>query len=548
MVDLSLWTPAKNTLKTWIEYTPGTIKSTIIPFQDNVKETISINSDGFNWQNLDQQLETILHSSHRKTGICNALEKGISLIDTTKFNCVILLTDGKEEVRSISELCILIENFCGKHSDYAHIFYVQLGSQQVDNQVMNAINSCDDITIINGGDNIPLIPQLLTKEIIINTHNLPEEFDIEVLEPREFCAATENLNTVCRHLKFEIVEGKFINGKARIRISNGYSDLSTLISKIKDEEVQGEVTIKSQNVYERFKEQSLIVNIINKPETVLTIVDIPENGDINIGECSYYKSFLFFSGSRPARLSYKFNYAFNEPARTKNAEAKFRVKLANCQENEYEVLFNGEKCEGGIITINSSNCDGGQVEIIFNDNVTAGKKTVSIELIQASNLDRINNYSVANAQPHFVFNLSGKVTEEWSIWKTIFVWLGIIVVGALILWFIFLKRILFPTISKINYIQITSPYFANVKVKGARKVVLSAKSKPQSAINRVFTGKIVYNNNPCWTSPMELVPAKNGIRVKPNKCYSMNTALLTRQREYNWTNSANNQKIIIKIN
>ena len=130
-------------------------------------------------------------------------------------------------------------------------------------------------------------------------------------------------------------------------------------------------------------------------------------------------------------------------------------------------------------------------------------------------------------------------------------WLGIIILAALLLWFLIVKHFIFPTI-KVKTIQINDPYFSKVNVKGKRRVVLTNKKMKQSLLSRIFTGEILYKKNDIWTSPLgfEAGTKKKTLRVMRTKDYTFDpyTSMLKAPSDYVVENINDNTKIKLSIN
>ena len=99
--------------------------------------------------------------------------------------------------------------------------------------------------------------------------------------------------------------------------------------------------------------------------------------------------------------------------------------------------------------------------------------------------------------------------------------------------------------------MITDPYYSNIRIKGARKMIFSNKQLEQSTLNKIFTGKIICNVNPCWSQPLILEPAKmRNVRVVRTKTYVFNpySSHLKPHTDYVVENTETNEKIKMTIN
>lgn len=130
-------------------------------------------------------------------------------------------------------------------------------------------------------------------------------------------------------------------------------------------------------------------------------------------------------------------------------------------------------------------------------------------------------------------------------------WLCILILAALILWFLIVKHFIYPSIG-VKTIQINDPYFSRLNVKGKRRVVFTNKNMKQSLFSRIFTGEILYKKNEIWTSPLAFEPGakKKTLRVMRTKDYVFEpyTSMLKAPNDYIVENTNDNTKIKISIN
>lgn len=130
-------------------------------------------------------------------------------------------------------------------------------------------------------------------------------------------------------------------------------------------------------------------------------------------------------------------------------------------------------------------------------------------------------------------------------------WIGILILAALILWFLIIKHFLYPTIG-VKTIQINDPYFSKVNVKGKRRVVFTNVKMKQGLLSRIFTGEILYKKNEVWSSPLafECGAKKKTLRVMRTKDYTFDpyTSILKAPNDYVVENVNDKTKIKITIN
>lgn len=242
------------------------------------------------------------------------------------------------------------------------------------------------------------------------------------------------------------------------------------------------------------------------------------------GKTDTYDPFLW-KKQTPDTLKQTLCFDFNDDAvKYMSAPLKLGIfekdedgHLSQVKSSEMELFVNGKPVEGNIICVNASEKEV-EVGVVFN---TAAEDKIHywyIKSIDTTGLDRINDRDTygndeavmeIKLQKHHVMNPLAKGL----------MWLGIIILAALILWFMMLKKMIFPTF-RVTRLQLVGPepYCSQLKIKGYRKCILSASPKKQNWLNRVFTGAIKYETNPIWSAPIELKPRdKKSVRIYPDK-------------------------------
>ena len=123
--------------------------------------------------------------------------------------------------------------------------------------------------------------------------------------------------------------------------------------------------------------------------------------------------------------------------------------------------------------------------------------------------------------------------------------LSIIILTLLLLWFLVIKPIKYPTfktyrknilISKAGKIQTQH----KVTFTGARKVIFANKVQQQSTLNKIFCGKIVTYVNADFESPISFTPTRNrkaahavghSYNITPNPIQRSGVATITNQQK-----------------
>ena len=124
-----------------------------------------------------------------------------------------------------------------------------------------------------------------------------------------------------------------------------------------------------------------------------------------------------------------------------------------------------------IITIESKDNLPTILSIVFNPKAQEGSRYLKINAINKQELDNINGQPVEQ----YKLTLRSKYVENWNPLKIILMWLCILILAALILWFLIVKHFIYPSIG-VKTIQINDPYFSRLNVKGKRRVVFTNKN------------------------------------------------------------------------
>jgi len=509
---------------------------TIVPFQDDPRAVIKGNQSNYKWSQIDKELESIIHSSHSSTGICKAWEASLKYIDKTRNNYVFLLTDGQEEFTPQRLPGDLVK--WGTQPATNHAFYVMLTPQAT--QIRNDVGDKrpDNLHFVDANGKIPDFVAVTPIRPIDSYQFIPSiELPFEVSTKRQYTgikATTSN-----QHFKVELVGGKLVDGEGTIRITPNYRDVASLNDAIgsKNDIV---ISLSGNNV--QFV-NPLIVPVVNKPERVVSSNDFVAQVP-TWGKASHYNKFLFWGANEQGKITHTFSPSFSPEAIRANAIARFRV-VDTDGHNDFDVTVNGKSTN--VIELRAAdNNKPVEITITFNENAKSGKRHLALKAQNCSNLDRIQEARPANA---FEFPFTVKYSLNWNPLKTILMWLGIALLGALLLWFLVLKQMLYSYI-KVGALRISEPYFSQRRISGARRVVLTSKAQKQGVLNRIFTGRIIYEVNPAWTSTVVLEAASKGnVKMRSNKDYTIDpyASTLNKQNEYELTNVHTNQKFKITV-
>ena len=533
----NIWQPTKDYLKKDLEkHTTGTSLH-IIPFQDKVLPSFNFKAEDFNenkWKQIDSALDGCVQNV-TYTNICDAWDAIDGYIDSHKDNYVVLLTDGLDNVKGMDALVEKLKKWCGKYPN-TYAFYVLLTEAAVDKKVIEAINLCDNEYIVNATDGIPVFGSF-DKNLIIyaNTLNLKKVHKIGFSSIGEYKA-----KAVCRDPYFDvkIVEGKIANGIMPVQIVNKkpVSDINNSISQTYN------FTFKVEAKDIDVVNPKIQVHMTNKPER--TLETISEEADM--GDVTWYDSFLFWGARELDTLDVDLKAVFNDEAKKDCSMVELMVTDPDGGD-DFQLLYNHKPIEKGKVVLSSRDDEQSILSIVFNHDAKEGDRYLTIKTTNKKELDKIND------EPIELYDLSlrSHYAVTWNPLKTIFMWIGIIILAALLLWFLLIKYLMYPTIG-VKTIQINDPYFSRVNVKGVRRVVFTNKAMKQGLLNRIFTGEILYKKHDVWTSPLafEAGTKKKTLRILRTTDYIFDplTSTLKAPNDYVVENNTDRTKIKITIN
>ena len=533
----NIWAPTKTYLKNELEkYSPGTTLH-VIPFQGIVLSSFNFTAGDFNakkWEEIEKKIDGYVQKI-TGTNICDAWDATDKYLDLHKDNYIILLTDGKDTHNGMAAVAKKLSEWCGKYPN-TYAFYVQLTQAALDPSLAQVINICDNEFIVDVSDKIRPFGSF-DKDLII-------------------CANTLNLNKI--HKLVFSAAGKYT---AKAVSSDPYFDVKVVGNKIEDGIVPIKFVAKHSiahinktlpEVYNfTFKVQSNEINIINptlkvqmtnKPERTLEIL----SDETDMGKATWYDSFLFWGANDPDTLSVDLNANFNDEAKKDCSIVDLQIVDPDGGKDFY-LFYNGQPLNIDKITLRSDEKKESILSIVFNPTAKEGKRYITLKATAKQDLDNINDQPVEQYQ----LTLRSKYVINWNPLKVILMWLGILILSALLLWFLLIKHFVYPTI-KVKTIQINDPYFCKVNVKGKRRVVFTNKKMEQGLLSRFFTGEILYKKHDIWTSSLifEAGAKKKTLRVTRSKDYVFDpyTSMLKAPNDYVVEKTTDKTKIKISIN
>ena len=533
----AIWEPTKAYLKGELEkHTSGTTIH-VIPFQGKVLPSFSFDAEDFNakkWKEIENKIDGYVQNV-TGTNICDAWDATGKFIDLHKDNYIILLTDGKDTKNGMAAVAKKLREWCGKYPN-SYAFYVQLTEAAIDQGVAKVIDICDNEFIVDASKGIPVFGSF-DKGLVIyaNTLNLDKTHKLGFSSAGKYKAKAVSTNpyfdvkVVNDAIEGGIVPIQIVAKQPIAQINASLPDIYNFTFDVQSDEI---------NIIN----PTVKVQMANKPERTLEII----SEEADMGKATWYDSFLFWKASAPDTLSLDLKTAFNDEAKKDGSAVEFQIADPDGRE-DFQLFYNGKTVDNGKIILKSNDKSPSILSVVFYPIAKEGKRYLSVKVFAKQELDNINDQSVGQYQ----LSLRSKYAVIWNPLKTFLMWLGILILTALLLWFLIVKHFMYPAIG-IRTIQINGPYFSKVNIKGKRRVVFTDKNMSQSLLSRMFTGEILYKKNEIWTSPLafEAGAKKKTLRVMRTKDYVFDpySTALKAPNDYVVENINNGKKIKITIN
>lgn len=256
------------------------------------------------------------------------------------------------------------------------------------------------------------------------------------------------------------------------------------------------------------------------------------------GETDYYSDFLF-KNYEPVKMTKTICFETNEDANGRVSNVKFGLYKKTEDESyipvkdEIRLYKNNVLCENNVLLITPEDHEV-QLGIEFTPEAEEGVHKWFLKVLDNGGFDRINEY--ATEEDSLPLLLEWKA-EKNDIINPLKLGMNIslfVLFGLILIWFLIMKPIIYPTF-RIGNIQFTNgSYFSTKRIYGARKLVVTNSSKTQNAINKLLTGRIIYERNEFWIDEWELHPKGKGGRLNTNRKYTITpfTTSLNKQMEY----------------
>lgn len=282
-----------------------------------------------------------------------------------------------------------------------------------------------------------------------------------------------------------------------------------------------------------------------------------KNAATQWGKDNYYNDFLW-KKHVPDTLYREMAFDFNDDARNFMYEplqlGLFKKtdsgKMLPVMENEMEVFVDGTKCENNVISVEPGT-EIIKVGLVFNPAAENKVHHWFIKPVNDGGLERINDMDAGtfNNPESSLMEVEAEKNKIMNPLAEGSMLTGIFLLAALLVWLFVLKLIFFPTF-RVGKIILSDPvpYMSQKRLRGTRKLILTNNKPTQSGINRFFTGKIIYDVNPMWTSDIVIEPRdRNSVRVRPSKEYMTDTHTMKVHNEYTIQNMTTGTKTKVKI-
>ena len=506
-----LWQAARDALDETVRVQSAIPGSTfvVVPFGDAPYEVFRFDYADYAGEKdrIFKAFDTyIVKAKH--TRITEALRGGTAEVNPKKENRIYLLTDGKPDGDTPERVAAFLDEWCASHRN-ARIFYVALRENIIDPVIAAAVDRCRDIVIVPCRDGV--IPQIA--DIAGDIHASTEELGTDDMLRFSIPLAV-TVEVACDDPLFE---AEIPGGKTRadgtvavrLRARGGLSPEELHTRMTAETAGAGDyaftLRLTSADPHYIIANPTVSVNMADHVQSRLTLAG--GEAEISADDCRWHDSFLWAGASEPTLAEFDLSPVF------KGAAADARLTLSVDADNpDFRVTVNGrETAPGDAFDIRRGEpC---VLSVTFDTDAAEGKRYITLKRRSCSGIDLIND---AAADDFTGFTLRTRYTVEWNPLRTALTWMGIILAAALVLWLAWLRRVVYPRI-RVSRMELRGPgtyYLAPRKIKGARKVVLTARRRRQNAVARLFTGRIIYLTAPHFTPDITILPAGRGKRVK----------------------------------
>lgn len=250
----------------------------------------------------------------------------------------------------------------------------------------------------------------------------------------------------------------------------------------------------------------------------------------DLGTCQYYPAFLW-TDTKTTPCEHTVDFDFSDDARADRATfADFVFTHPDGRRYSPDTLIvtaDGQRLTDGVLHVTPTTTSV-RLAIAFAPEAEGGNYQGALRLVDHS-LDRLDSQTLAPGQQVDAFQWNIEYDKRMNPLKEALLWALAVTVAALAVWFIALRPIFYPhfgyyTKTILLYQGDRPVWQRKVRFKGARAVVLASKARPQSMLQRLFAGKVLYVECPQITAPLTLRPKPGkkafatgaGYIVRPN--------------------------------
>lgn len=562
----NLWKPLQNSLIDAIKSIPENPHNEIvlIPFYSNPQTPIKAFATKEGKNSIVKAIKNkgakpvsdVSLGGKQYTNIAAAIDAFHRLAKSDYKNYMFLYTDGIQE-NSTGQPCQKIlegelakweSNSSAKIKKYGFYYLVH---KKADNPYIHATeNRHDNFWVIDKSD------------VSIKIIGFPDEYPYNVYAKDTLdngnllLGITGDYRKYCNKIKLTAEDSLYNlvftpnvkNGWVRVKVTPKRNDIDEGEHLIKVS-VRKEDTVDPYSIIET---PTFIIRCINKREHSSDVSLMMESQKDNIGRTSYYPNFCFGLSeekivSQKAVLDVKFNM-FAE-----RKDCAFDISFVDDDKqplkyNEFSIVADGDTLSSENPSIHITGTKRIHLEFIPSAKTTDKHFAGYIVFSNTSDMDRINGTETMSGE-RVISEWNFKHDKKWNPLKIGLSISGVVVLFCLFLWFLFIKRIVYPVI-KLSRIEVKETS-ENKRINRYRKVVFCSNKKYQSVLSKILTGKILYISNNIWINDWELKPGKEKKTVKPmlhgNYTMSPMKVYLESMDEFSLTNIQNKSIIHLKL-
>lgn len=265
------------------------------------------------------------------------------------------------------------------------------------------------------------------------------------------------------------------------------------------------------------------VNCLNKKEKVLLLSRNKISGNVK-----HYDSFGWIK-EKTTPCESTIGLSFSQDAKSyANTFVELIVTDNNGKKlssSDVVIYANGEKCDKNKIRVSPKDD-----KIVLSISFPVGTKSGTHQgyfMVGQNHLDRIDNFDLNATTNANVIKWRVRYVQTMNPLAKLLMWIGIIILSALLLWFLVIKPTKYPRFAQFRKMVLVKKNGAVVaqfttNFKGARRVVFASEKVKQTILNRLFTGRIDTVVNPVFEEPITFIPRKRRKAMVKGKGYLIN--------------------------